>query len=406
MIYEAITHHSHKTRSTLCPRFIPFETEGCHVKIGFYSCMSGMPWGGSEMLWYKVAKRLQSQGHQLAINYKYWPHTAKELLELENDGATLTLRDRPKSSAEKRKALLGRLIGHKPVDPQWIAEQRPDAVLVTLGYHPDPIPVADQCIEMGIPYGINLQCASDFFFIHSNNLENFRRWYKNAKRVYFVSDENANKIKNNIALNLDNSEVIANPFNVSVDAAPQYPDASKELRVAVVGRVHFQSKGQDLIVDVLRRSKWKDRDIKVVFYGHDQGNMAQLKGLVEMHGLEGKVEFGGYVSEVEDIWKQNHGLLLPSRYEGAPLVVIEAMLCNRVCITTNIGRNTELMDDNVSGFIAEGATINLVDEALERAWQKRDQWEAMGKVAGQHIRARYPKDPVQEFADRIKSLVE
>ena len=41
--------------------------------------MSGMPWGGSEMLWYKVAKRLQAEGHELTINYKYWPHTAKEL---------------------------------------------------------------------------------------------------------------------------------------------------------------------------------------------------------------------------------------------------------------------------------------------------------------------------------------
>ena len=91
--------------------------------------------------------------------------------------------------------------------------------------------------------------------------------------------------------------------------------------------------------------------------------------------------------------------------EGAPLVVIEAMLCNRVSITTNIGRNEELIDDNETGFIAEGATINLVDDALERAWQKRDQWEAMGRLAGQHIRERYPADPVQEFADRIKALV-
>ena len=65
----------------------------------------------------------------------------------------------------------------------------------------------------------------------------------------------------------------------------------------------------------------------------------------------------------------------------------------------------ELIDDNDTGFIAEGATINLVDDALERAWQKRDQWEEMGKIAGQHIRERYPEDPVQEFADRIKALV-
>ncbi len=367
-----------------------------------------MPWGGSEMLWYKVAKRLQGEGHELAINYKYWPHTAKELLELESNGATLSLRGKTPSVGEKRQSFFSGLF-RQPIPPDnpadWIARERPNAVLITLGYHPDPIPVADACIEHGIPYGINLQCASDFFFIHSNVLENFRRWYKNASRVYFVSDENRNKLKNNIALELENAEIIANPFNVSCDANPDYPDTSEAFRVAVVGRVHFQSKGQDLIIDVLRRPHWRGRNLKVVFYGHDQGNMAQLKGLVEMYGLQDMVEFGGYLSDVEEIWERNHALLLPSRYEGAPLVVIEAMLCNRVSITTNIGRNVELIDDNETGFIAEGATINLVDDALERAWQKRDQWQEMGRLAGQHIRQRYPEDPVREFADRIKALV-
>ena len=62
--------------------------------------MSGMPWGGSEMLWYKVAKRLQAEGHELTINYKYWPHTAKELLDLESNGAKLTLRGKPSESAK------------------------------------------------------------------------------------------------------------------------------------------------------------------------------------------------------------------------------------------------------------------------------------------------------------------
>ena len=367
--------------------------------------MSGMPWGGSEVLWHKVAKRLQAEGHELAINYKFWPHTAKELLELEQAGAKLSFRGKPLTPAESRKAFMGKLIGRQPAPQQWVHDERPDAVLITLGYHPDRIPVADECIKQGIPYGINLQCASNFFFIHSNVLEDFRRWYSSASRVYFVSDENRNKLKNNIGMELDNSEIIANPFNVAFDANPSFPENQEEYRVAVVGRVHFQSKGQDLVIDVLRRPKWKDRNLKVVFYGHDQGNMAQLESLVELYGLQDKVEFGGYLSNIQEVWENNQALLLPSRYEGAPLVVIEAMLCNRMAITTNIGRNEELIDDGVSGIIAEGATINLIDDALERAWEKRDQWKQMGEMAGKHIRERYPEDPVQEFADRIKALV-
>lgn len=375
------------------------------MKFGFYSCMSGMPWGGSEVLWHKVAKRFQSRGHELAVNYKYWPHTAKQLLELEQAGVELFLRGQPSTKKEQRLEFIQRVLRREPPAAKWVHQSRPDAVLITLGYHPDRIPVADECIEMGVPYGINLQCASDFYFIHSNVLEDFRRWYKNATHVYFVSDENRIKLQNNIAIDLPNAEIIANPFGVDFDVDPPYPAVDGEFRVAVVGRVHFQSKGQDLIVDVLRRDRWKDRNIKVVFYGHDQGNMAQLKSLIEMHGLQDKVEFGGFKENIEDVWKDSHALLLPSRYEGAPLVVIEAMLCNRIPITTNIGRNAELIEDGVSGFIAEGATINLIDETLDRAWQQRDQWESMGRKAGEHIRAKYPRDPVQEFADRIESMV-
>ena len=133
--------------------------------------------------------------------------------------------------------------------------------------------------------------------------------------------------------------------------------------------------------------------------------MRQLLELIKMHGLEDQLVFSGFSEEVEDIWRDNHALLLPSRYEGAPLVVIEAMLCNRIAITTDIGRNRELMDDNESGFLAAGATIDLLDDALERAWQKRDDWEQMGRLAGQHIRQRYTSDPVSEFADKIKGLL-
>lgn len=159
-----------------------------------------------------------------------------------------------------------------------------------------------------------------------------------------------------------------------------------------------------MIVDVMKQDKWKKRNVLITFYGHDQGNRRQLEDLIAHHGLEDKLVFGGFVQNVEDIWADNHALLLPSRYEGAPLVVIEAMLCNRVTISTNIGRNRELMDDGESGFVADGANIELLDRAMERAWEKREQWEQIGALAGKHIRERYPEDPIREFAERIKSL--
>ena len=375
------------------------------MKFGFYSCMSGMPWGGSEVLWQRAARLLQDENHDVTVNYKWWPTKAYPLRQLEEHGATVWLRNEPKTWMQQKKEALKSVFSGNGTPKGWLESERPDAVLITLGYHPDQVRIAAECHNLGIPYAINIQCASNFFFIHSDRLDEYRHWYQNAKRVFFVSPENQLKLENNIALKLDNSEIVANPFNVEYDANPEWPSTEPEFRVAFVGRVHFQSKGQDLIVDVMKQDKWRDRNIKIVFYGHDQGNMKQLLELIKMHGLEKQMEFSGFSDSVEDIWKDNHALLLPSRYEGAPLVVIEAMLCNRISICTDIGRNSELMDDNESGFIAAGATIGLLDDALERAWQKREQWKELGELAGRHIRERYPEDPIQDFADKLKALL-
>ena len=367
--------------------------------------MSGMPWGGSEVLWQRAARILQQEGHEVTVNYKWWPYKAFQLEQIEEHGGTVWLREQPPKPFLRRQTdTLKAFFSRNGKAEDWLEAERPDAVLVTLGYHPDQILIADVCQKMGIPYGINIQCASSFFFIPGDRIDAYRNWYRNAERVFFVSEENQLKLQNNIAMKFDNAEIIANPFNVDFDSDPAWPD-TEEFRVALVGRIHFQSKGHDLVVDVMKQPKWRNRNLKISFYGHDQGNKKQLEELIKLHGLEKQLVIEGYRNKVQEIWEENHALLLPSRYEGAPLVVIEAMLCNRLPITTAIGRNMELIDDNDSGFIAQGATIGLLDDALERAWQQREHWQEIGKLAGHHIRQRYPRDPVGEFVDRIKGLV-
>ena len=182
--------------------------------------MSGMPWGGSEELWWRAAKQLQSRGGDIAVNYKWWPNTANQLLDLQANGGDLWFRDQPKSYFEAQKENFKRIFSGNGSGKSWLAVAQPDAVLVTLGYHPDRIPVADECLEHGIPYAINVQCASSFFFIHSDTLERYRRWYTGATKVFFVSEENQQKLQNNIATHLNNAEIVANPFNVDYDANP------------------------------------------------------------------------------------------------------------------------------------------------------------------------------------------
>jgi glycosyltransferase involved in cell wall biosynthesis len=87
--------------------------------------------------------------------------------------------------------------------------------------------------------------------------------------------------------------------------------------------------------------------------------------------------------------------------EGNALSLIEAMICGRMPITTDVGRASELIDEGVSGFVAPASTPRLVDEVLERAWQRRHDWQAIGQEAACAIRQRHSLQPGHDFAERI-----
>jgi glycosyltransferase involved in cell wall biosynthesis len=133
-------------------------------------------------------------------------------------------------------------------------------------------------------------------------------------------------------------------------------------------------------------------------------NAKTLARLKELWNLE-MVEFAGFVSNPEDIWTTEHILVLPSRVEGLPLAVVEAMLCGRPCIVTDVAGNTEVVEDNVTGFVAAAPTPALLDEAMERAWNRRDDWRSIGQAAARRIRELIPCDPVGEFIAEIKQLL-
>ncbi len=375
------------------------------MKFGFYSCMTGMPWGGSEELWWRTARKLQIDGAEVCVNYKWWPETARQLVQLQDSGGEVCLRDRPLAFWKRWGRNAGWPGRRNGPAREWLEQTRPDAVLVTLGFHPDRIDVATDCHAMGIPYAINVQCASNTFFIHSDCLAEYRTWYRNAEKVYFVSEENRQKMEVNLAIKLNNYEIVANPFNMKPGDVAQWPDTGEGFCLACVGRLHFQSKGQDVVVEVFRQPKWRERNVRVNFYGSDQGNRAQLEDMIAMYDLGDQLAFQGFQQKLTDIWSHNHALLLPSRYEGAPLVIVEAMLFNRISIATDIGRNRELLDEGQTGFIADSATPRQLDQALERAWAVREQWQTLGAAAGREIRARYTLDPIGDFADNLRSLV-
>jgi glycosyltransferase involved in cell wall biosynthesis len=130
-----------------------------------------------------------------------------------------------------------------------------------------------------------------------------------------------------------------------------------------------------------------------------------LERLVERLNLSARVTFAGHRA-VEEIWASNHVLVMPSRHEGLPLAMVEAMLCGRPVVATDVAGHAEIIHDNLTGFLAEAPTVSSMATALERLWVNRSRLEEMGAAGAQRIRELVPHDPVEVFAKKIEGLMQ
>lgn len=128
-----------------------------------------------------------------------------------------------------------------------------------------------------------------------------------------------------------------------------------------------------------------------------------LERLSQKLGLTDRVVFAGF-SSVEEIWATNHVLVMPSRYEGLPLAMVEAMLCARPVVATDVAGHAEIVEDGVTGFLAVAPTVSSMSAALERFWNRRSEAEEIGRAGAHRIRQLVQQDPVRVFSDKLSQL--
>lgn len=375
-------------------------------RIAFVTTMAGSPWGGSEVLWHGTALRMIQAGHKVSASVFRWPETPRQIRELETAGCPVHYR--PKKRNAIGRLLLRRFqkragIGISAADLKWLQGFSPDLVVVSQGYPLDGVAWMNACRHLGIRYSTVVQAAGELWWPLDPQAADMRLAYPNAAAACFVSRENREVVERQLGMSLDNAHVVCNPWNRSVDGAVPWPVENETLELACVGRLDPRAKGQDVIFRVLAMEKWRNRPVRLNLYGHGPCEDS-LKRLAAMFGLA-NVRFHGRVDDIRTLWSRNHALVLPSRYEGLPLVIVEAMLCARPVVTTDVAGNAEYLKDGETGFIAAAPTPALLDEALERAWAARDRLSSMGLQARSDVLGILPADPYAAFGDTLLQVL-
>lgn len=379
-------------------------------KIAFISTNDVAPWGGSEDLWFESAKAFREEGYEVTVNVKKWPKDPDAVCLLEKLGCKITRRGKRYQKhllLDKLKGKFKSLYYKKPASVysviyEWLIRNQPDCVIISLEMNTSGYTYIKACINAGIPYITIVQSAAENFWPGEKASLNLIEAYSQAKACFFVSCGNIRLTEKQLGYTLSNVSIVRNTYKVSYHAPFTWP-VIETYNIACVGRLEAFAKGQDLLLEVLNSEKWRSRNVRLNFYGkgvNEQG----LKRLCKLWNLNNLVNFEGFVDNIEEVWQHNHALVLPSRFEGLPIAIVEAMLCGRVCIVTDVAGNAELIEDDVTGFVTRFPTAKALDEAMERAWQNRHLWKEMGERAYIHVRKLIPERPALEFNRQVRKL--
>lgn len=106
--------------------------------------------------------------------------------------------------------------------------------------------------------------------------------------------------------------------------------------VALVGRIDFHQKGHDWLVNAMQTQAGHDTDFMVAFVG-DGPDLDRLHKMVQDAGLSARMIFVPWSDgNMDCLYAAIDGLVLPSNYEGVPLVMLEALARNIPVTASNI----------------------------------------------------------------------
>ena len=193
--------------------------------------------------------------------------------------------------------------------------------------------------------------------------------------------------------------VIPNAIEIGREARQATADSAgdRAFRMICVGRLSHE-KGQDILLRALAEIdasiEW---GLDIVGVGPES---ERLRALSNELGLQRQVVFYGYKTDVAALYAESDLLVVPSRSEGIPNVVLEAMANRLPVLATSVGGIPEVIEDGVNGFTTE-ADVAAMATSIRSLLGNRP---LLADTAARALEALHPKfDPVVR-AERIVGI--
>ena len=156
-------------------------------------------------------------------------------------------------------------------------------------------------------------------------------------------------------------EVIPNPV-----PWPVGDEGNERRRVVVAAGRLTRQKGFDRLIEAYPAVAERHPDWRVHIYGEGQ-ERRDLEQLITRSGLTGVVELRGWTGRMADVLSEAAVFALTSRFEGLPMVLLEAFGRGVPVVAFDCPRGPrELVADGVNGFLVDDGDEAAFAETLSR----------------------------------------
>jgi glycosyltransferase involved in cell wall biosynthesis len=188
-------------------------------------------------------------------------------------------------------------------------------------------------------------------------------------------------------LGLPQTRIVPIPNFLDLEAFDAIPPRNRpngtSLTVLFVGSVGTDKGAFDLLraAELLMRT---GIDFRLIIVGPEQekGALARAKEIVEKAGLQERTQLAGARDHDETLgyYGCSDIFVLPSRFEGLPYCILEALAAGLPVVSTNVGAIPEVIAEGENGFLVTPGDVECLAERLRTLLTDRHLRASMGQA--------------------------
>lgn len=182
-----------------------------------------------------------------------------------------------------------------------------------------------------------------------------------------------------------------------VDVEEFFPAVARHgerLKVGYVGRMSDE-KNPIGFVDLVERLGRLNASLDFDMFGSGP-DAALVKERVAKSELSDRLKYHGFVEHVRDALHQLDVLILPSKFDGRPVLVMEANACGIPVVAAPVGGIPELVIDGVNGFLISPTETDRIHALLRGLQETPQALDELKRAARAHALEHFNREKMIE----------